>query len=160
MYLVGTIIGTHGIRGELKVKSETDFNRFVVGNYLFIRKDGKDIRIEISSSRIHKGFYLITIDKKYNINLVLEYVGCNIYTDTKSDDLGEDEFYIDDLVGLTVYNNDKEIIGEVIDVREVPQGYILEVKHNNRVVLIPFVNQFVKEVKEEGIYVELIEGLI
>ena len=40
MYLVGKIIGTHGIKGELKVKSDTSFDRFKVGNVLYVEKDG------------------------------------------------------------------------------------------------------------------------
>ena len=38
MYLVGKIVGTHGIKGELKVKSDTSFNRFEKGNKLYIEK--------------------------------------------------------------------------------------------------------------------------
>ena len=34
MYLVGKIVGTHGIKGELKVKSDTSFNRFEKGSKL------------------------------------------------------------------------------------------------------------------------------
>ena len=39
MYLVGKIVGTHGIKGELKVKSDTSFDRFKKGNKLYIEKE-------------------------------------------------------------------------------------------------------------------------
>ena len=35
MYLVGKIVGTHGIKGELKVKSDTSFDRFKKGSKLY-----------------------------------------------------------------------------------------------------------------------------
>ena len=35
-YKCGTILKTHGIKGDLKVKEETDFNRFDIGNTLYI----------------------------------------------------------------------------------------------------------------------------
>ena len=38
MYLVGKIVGTHGIKGELKVKSDTSFDRFKKGSKLYIEK--------------------------------------------------------------------------------------------------------------------------
>ncbi len=160
MYLVGTIIGTHGIKGELKVKSETDFDRFKVGNILYIKKDNKFTEIKINSSRNHKGNDLITINNIKDINQVLEYVGCEIFTQHNNEELGEDEFYVEDLVGLKVMSTKGKLIGKVIDVREVPQGYLLEVESNKKNILIPFVSEFVKAINEEEIIIEVIEGLI
>lgn len=160
MYLVGKIIGTHGIKGELKVKSDSSFERFVKGNKLYIRKDGKDVPIVISSARVHKGNHLITINEITDINLVLGYVGCEIYTTHGDDGLSDDEFYIEDLVGLIVQTEEKEEVGKVVDVREVPQGFILEIDRKGKTVLIPFVNEFVKEVTDEVIIVNLIEGML
>ena len=63
MYLVGKIIGTHGIKGELKVKSDTSFDRFSVGNVLYIKLDDHDYKkIVINSHRIHQGCDLITFN--------------------------------------------------------------------------------------------------
>ena len=69
MYLVGKIVGTHGIKGELKVKSDTSFNRFEKGNKLYIDKTQE---VTINSHRQHKGMELITINGLKNINDVLE----------------------------------------------------------------------------------------
>ena len=41
MYLVGKIIGTHGIKGELKIHAETNFSRFEIGNVLHIKKENE-----------------------------------------------------------------------------------------------------------------------
>ena len=61
---VGQIVSTHGIKGELKVKIITDnLDRFNKGNELFLGDD-KEVVI-ISSSRLHQGMMLITINIKY-----------------------------------------------------------------------------------------------
>ena len=160
MYLVGKIVATHGIKGEVKVKSESDFHRFNIGNIVYIEKDNEKIPININSHRVHKNLDLITFNDIKDINLVLTYVGCNIYTPHNREELNEGEYYIEDLVGLKAISTEGITIGIVHDMREVPQGYILEVKTNEKIVLIPFVDEFIKEIKKDEIIIELIEGLI
>ena len=57
---VGKIVGTHALKGELKIRSNSDFSneRFKKGNSLYIRYHGNDIELEIISSRFHKNNYL------------------------------------------------------------------------------------------------------
>lgn len=159
MFLVGKIVSTHGIKGELKVKADTSFDRFNQKT-LYIKKDNKYEEIVINSSRIHKNMSLITINSLNNINDVLEFVGLNIYTKHNHDELEKDQYYYEDLINKDVYDINKEKLGVVIDILEVPQGVILEVKTLKKVCLIPFVKAFVKEVDEEKIVIETIEGLI
>ena len=40
-YLVGEIINTFGIKGELKIKSDTSFDRFKKGSELFVLQNGE-----------------------------------------------------------------------------------------------------------------------
>jgi len=162
--LVGVITSTHGIKGEVKVKSDTSFDRFSVGNKLFIKKNGLTKEIIINSHRVHKGYDLITFNDLRNINDVLEYVGCEIYVDVSEfDELEDGEFYFDDLIGLNVYDDEGALLGKVIDINEVPQGIILELKKlDNSKAYIPFVDEFIKEInlEEEKIVITPIEGLL
>ena len=159
MYLVGKIVGTHGIKGELKVKSDTSFDRFKKGNVLYIEKEKK---IVINSSRVHKGMHLITINGLTNINDVLCYVNKDIYVPHDRSELEEGEFYYEDIIGLDCYNSKGELIGPVKDLQEVPQGLILEIQTKNKTILIPFVDEFVVEVDLENkrIQIQEIEGLL
>ena len=49
--IVGKIVNTHGIKGELKVKSSTDFvaERFARGAQLFIDYQGQKIEMTVAS---------------------------------------------------------------------------------------------------------------
>ena len=159
MYLVGKIVGTHGIKGELKVKSDTSFDRFKKGNVLYIEQEEK---IVINSSRVHKGMHLITINGLTNINDVLCYVNKDIYVPHDRSELEEGEFYYEDIIGLDCYNSKGELIGPVKDLQEVPQGLILEIQTKNKTILIPFVDEFVVEVdlEKKRIQIQEIEGLL
>ena len=140
MYLVGKIVGTHGIKGELKVKSDTSFDRFKKGSKLYIEKEEEII---INSHRQHKGMELITINNLTNINDVLCYVGKDLYVPHNREELEDGEFYYEDLIGLDCYDSKDNLIGTVIDLQEVPQGLILEIKSNTKTILVPFVDEFI-----------------
>lgn len=158
--LTGKIVGVFGLKGELKVISESDTNRFIKDNELYLGKNETKLqKVKVSSSRVHKGMYLITINDLFDINLVEKYVGLNFYIDREEmDDLEDGEFYLDDLIGLKVINQNKEVLGPVVEVLDLYHPVIeIELK-NGKKILMPFVKEYVKGFDEEYIYIEEIEG--
>lgn len=162
MYLIGRITSTHGIRGELKVQSSTDFDRFKPGKIVYMHENGQYIPFEIKSVREHKQKYLVQFVGKENINDVLMYKGLELYTDeVPNETLADDEYLYDDLIGKRVETDQLEMIGIVSSLIEVPQGHLLEVKKTNgKTVLIPFVSFFVQDITKEVIRIKPIEGLL
>ncbi|MFA6889398.1 MAG: ribosome maturation factor RimM [Bacilli bacterium] len=160
MFIVGKIVGVHGLKGELKVKADTDFNRFDVGKTLYICDHDQYQPMKVTSHRPHKGLELITFNGCYDINLVLELVGKDIYTLHEDDELADGQFYYEYLIDKRVESDEGVFLGLVSNLREVPQGVLLEINHNGKMVLIPFVDEFIKEVTDEVIIVHLIEGLL
>lgn len=158
--LTGKIVGVFGLKGELKVISESDTNRFIKDNELYLGKNETKLqKVKVSSSRVHKGMYLVTINDLFDINLVEKYVGLNFYIDREEmDDLEDGEFYLDDLIGLKVINQNKEVLGPVVEVLDLYHPVIeIELK-NGKKILMPFVKEYVKGFDEEYIYIEEIEG--
>lgn len=160
MFIVGKITGVHGLKGELKVKADSSFNRLYKNSIIYIKNNNEYIPYKISSQRIHKNNDLITINDLDDINLVLTFVGENIYALHDNKELSDGEYYYEDLIGKRIISTDKKEIGIVIDLREVPQGILLEVKHQEKIILIPFVEAFIKNINDETIEVEIIEGLL
>ena len=79
------------------------------------------------------------------------------------EDQGElDEgYYYDELIGKDVVNQDGVLRGKVVDIEEVPQGYILVVDVNSERKKIPFVQDvFIKDVNDNQIIINEIEGLL
>ncbi len=163
MFLVGKIVGTHGIKGEVKVINESDFDRFVVGNTLYVYKNNKYEPIVIDSVRYHKKFVLITFNKHTNINEILDYVNTKIYIDKHEDDLEDDEYYFEELIGCKTYDQFNEYIGVVKDILILPTQEVLEIeKENGKIVMVPFVEAFMKDIDIDNktIIIEVIEGLV
>lgn len=159
MYLVGRIIGTHGIKGEIKIKSETNFDRFIVGNTLYLKHEQQYLPIVIASHRTHKNIDLIGLEGYHNINQVLPFIGLDIFT-KHEDDLAENEFYYESLIGLPVIDESQFLLGVVEDIIEVPQGFILKVENEKKSFMVPFVDAFIKEITKDYIKIQVIEGLL
>ncbi len=158
--IVGKIVNTHGIKGELKVKSSTDFveERFAKGAKLLIAYQGQEIEVTVATHRFHKGHVLVTFEGYHDINLVEKYKGCLLYGYKDESLLDEDEYYISDIIGCEVYNDGK-LIGRVQDVQLYDHHDILVVQGSQK-IMIPYVDAFVKEedIENKRIDVHLIEG--
>ena len=157
----GKIVGTFGINGELKVLSDASTNRFYKGNILYLGKNINHLeKVEITSSRFHKGLYLITINNIKDINEVLKYVGLLFFIDRDElDDLEPNQYYFDDLIGLKVLSNNEEV-GKVIDVLDLPSSSVLELLINNKKILIPFVEKYIGKVTKETIEILNLEEFL
>lgn len=161
-YLCGKIQTTHGLKGELKVKSTSDFNRFAVGSIIYIKQKGEYIKLEVVTTRFHKGCYLVSFKGMQDINLVEHLKNVDLYVDEEAHTLlDEDEFYYDELINKEVYFDNDEYIGVTKSILELPQGHYLEViKDDGKKVLIPFRKEFIKDVFDDAIEVFYLEGLV
>ncbi len=157
---IGVIVNTFGIKGELKIYPNTDFDRFSSGNSIYVKLNNEYVKEKIEKSRFNKNLYYCLFTGYSNINEVLKYKGCDCYILKEDQEpLNENEYYYGDLLGLKVYNQNGVYKGVVDQIREVPQGEILEVMTEKGMKMVPFHDAFIKEITKDKIIVEEIEGL-
>ncbi|MDY6310634.1 MAG: ribosome maturation factor RimM [Cyanobacteriota bacterium] len=164
---VGKILNFHGIKGEAKVgfsKNRQDF--FMSLEKVFIKDDNRYNEFEISSVRPNKNFLIVKFKGINSINDIIPLKGQILFVEesTIRDNLDEDEFLIDELVGMGVINKETgESLGFVIGVSNNGATDLLSVKtHTKHICLIPFVKAIVPDVdiKNKKIYINNIEGLL
>lgn len=155
MYKIGKIINTHGIRGEVKIKSESDFDRFEKKKIVYIN-DGS---FTIKSVRMQNDIYLVSFEDYPDLTSVEKLKGLYVYSDEEITIKNDDEFHYQELIGKQVYTTSNKFVGIITDLLEVPQGHILEIKDNNKKNLVPFVDAFIVEV-DENVIINEIEGLL
>lgn len=162
---IGTIVNTHGIKGEIKVLPDTDFQafRYASNQALWIEVNASFLPVKILSYRIHKGFDLLVFEGYHDINQVEGWKQCGLYApDLPVPNLGKNEFHINSLLGMNVFQNNV-LKGVVCGIRTYPQGDYLEVKTTKDVVaLIPFRDEFVLTVDASNNQLSIVEmeGLI
>lgn len=159
-YLIGKISKTHGLKGDVKIINLSDFPRYEVGNTVYL-KDEENYKKLIISRSFYQGNNLLVAFKNYeDINLIEKYRGYSLFvSDLEREELPSGEYYYSDLIGKNVYNEQDELKGNVSGVREVPQGHLLEVSHDDKISLVPVRDEFIKSVDKDKIIIKEIEGL-
>lgn len=164
---VGKILNFHGIKGEAKIGCSKNQVDFVLSlSSVYIKENNEYKLLEIISSRPHKNIVLMSFDGINSIDELLKYKGSLLFVEesTIRESLDEDEFLIDELVGLDVCNiEDGKKLGFVIGVSNNGASDLISVKTNSKkICLIPFVKAIVPEVDIAGkkILINNIEGLL
>ncbi len=162
---VGKIVNTQGIRGEIRVLSNSDFKdiRFAVGNKLEAKMRRESEIVEIEKHYQHKTFDIIKLKGYDNINDVLKFKNALLLGDALDDEaLGEGEFFVEQIVGLNVVDQDANHVGVVKSINTQSYQKLLTIKTEGKDAMIPYVDEFVSEINLDTntMHVNLIPGLI
>lgn len=166
---VGKIVNTHGIKGEARVISKTDFaeERYKPGNklYLFLPDTKSDpLELTVKSHRTHKSFDLLTFEGYENINQIEKMKGGILkISEDQLGDLEENEFYYHEIIGCTVETLDGEEVGKIKEILSPGANDVWVIKaKGGKEILIPYIEDVVKEVnvEEKLVKINAIEGLL
>ena len=105
----------------------------------------------------------LNADNCFSLEDASNFKGQNIYSNKKNfPATGENEYYISDLIGCKTIFKKNKMIGKVTSVKNFGAGDLLEVKINNKLVLIPFnkENHIVVNLAKKEIEVNPIPGVI
>lgn len=165
---VGKILNFHGIKGEARVgysKSQLEF--FLNLDKVWVKDDSNNyIPLHIESAKPHKNVIIVKFDELNSINDLLPYKGALLFVEDSiiRENLDEDEFLIDELVGLEVFDNESgKKLGFVIGVSNNGANDLISVKTNSKkICLVPFVKAIVPvvDIKNKKILINNIEGLL
>lgn len=163
-YKIGTIVNTHGIKGEVRVIATTDFvdERFKKGQKVYIDNKEKTALI-IETVRTHKQFILISFTDLANINFVEKYKGMDLLVDEVAlTELDEGEYYYKDIIDSTVVSETGETIGVVKEIFETGANDVWVVKRIGKAdLLLPMIDDVIKlvDISNHKIIVDVLEGL-
>ena len=162
---VGIIASTHGVRGEVKVYPTTDdprrFRRLKEG----VLDTGKEkMNLEIEGVKFFKQFVILKFKGLDNINDIEKYRQKSLYVTRKNAvRLQRDEYFIADLIGLKVQDEDGKELGTVKDVIETGANDVYEVEMaDGKSLLLPAIKQCILNVDVENgtMQVHVLEGLL
>ena len=154
----GRIINTHGIRGEVKIESWCDSPEVLAGiKTLYL--DGAPRKIR--SPRVHKNCVIAYLEGVNSVDEAMLLKGKVVHINRKDIKLPKGQVFMVDLIGLKVLDDEtgKEL-GTLTEVLSPSIQKIYVVK-GEREIMIPAVDEFIREINVEGGYVrvKLIEGL-
>lgn len=162
---VGIISSTHGIRGEVKVFPTTDDpERFKKLKNILLDSGKEKRNLKIQSVKFFKQFVILKFEEIDDINDVEKYKGSGLYvTRDQAVKLKKDEYFIADLIGLTVIAEEEKLEGTLKDVMETGANdvYVIELT-DGRELLLPAIKECVLSVDiEKGeMKIRLLDGLL
>jgi 16S rRNA processing protein RimM len=165
MVLVGFVARTHGTRGEVILKSETDFpeDRFRVGATLYARVgDGPIDRLQVTAVRFQQGRPILGIAGFSSIDEAESLTGAVLKVpESEQRPLPEGSYYHHQLIGCEVVTAAGDAVGTVSKIDGNGEATRLVVRGRRAEVLIPLVDDICRvDVGAKRIMVTPPEGLL
>ena len=152
---LGKIVGVHGIRGEVKVKSYTALDKDL-GSYGDLEDKNSTQKFTLKVTGHSKDLLRVKIKGVDDRNKAETLIGTELYAnrDVLPEVQTEDVFYEADLVGLEVLDDQKNKVAKVIGFYNFGAGDILELKlTNGKTEMLPFNKAYVPDVNLEESYI-------
>jgi 16S rRNA processing protein RimM len=161
---IGKIVGTHGIKGFLKVSSYAESaDSFSPGRQLVLRRKGTpDVTFRIKSARPHKHGILLALEGIASVDAAKAWVGYDLCIDKATlPEPEEGAYYWHQVIGLGVFTVDDRYLGRVTEIFPTGSNDVYVVRDGEKEVLIPAIDSVVVDIDPtHGVLrVDLPEGL-
>lgn len=156
---IGTIVAPHGVRGDIRILPQTDYpEQFLDLDYLLLA-DGR--KLSVTAARFHKRMVLVKCEEINSMNDAELLRGQEVFVNLEDlPPLDEGEYYVADLIGCVVVDEEGTSIGELKDVISTGSNDVYVIKaENGKDILLPALKKHVFEINvtERKIVVRLPE---
>ncbi len=152
----GKIVGTHGIRGMVRVQAWSDSGEFLTEfKRFFLSPDGEK---ELKAQKIqpHGGVVLITFKGVDTVEQAESLRGKILYISRDDISLPDGRYFIDDLLGCEVFDADSgEKYGEISEVSQTGANDVWHIKSGDKEYLLPAIDEVIVTVDPENERLEI-----
>ena len=163
--IIGEIIGAFGIKGEVKIYPLTNEKQMFLTFKEFQYKDkNQEGTLLVEKIRLHKNIVVCKFKDKGTIESVLPLKGLKLAVPISSlPELDNDEHYVYELIGASVWTDDGMELGQLCDVMDTGAHDVYVVKDSeNTEYLLPGIPEVIleKNTEEKKLVVDLLPGLL
>lgn len=164
MITIGKISKHHGKFGEVKCLILSDFpERFLELDRVFLEK-GEDIkRVHVETVNFHKDFAVLKFAEVESVRDADDLAGYFMkIPEDEAVELPEGHYFFHELIGIEVYTDTEEYLGQLEDILTTGSNDIYIVTQGKKEILIPAIYEVVKEIDldNQRMVVHLLEGLV
>ena len=161
---LGHIAGPHATRGELRVRPfNPDSTTLQPGSTVVLRHGATSEERRVTAVRRHKHYLLVTLHGCDSMSAAEALKGHEVCVhEADLPDIGPDEIYHYELIGMTVITTTGAEVGIVAEVMGTPSNDICVVRAAEREHLIPLIDSVVKEIDRAGrrLIIDPLPGLL
>ena len=162
--VIGKITRPHGIRGALRVEPYTqDSDKFLSLESLYLAGAGDRKLFQVEKVQSAGKQIILTLTGISSRNEAELYRNFSLeITRQDAQDMDDDGFYYDELIGFKVVTVENLEIGILDDIMQNPANDIFVIRKDDKELLIPVVDEFVSNIdKHKGVItIDPIEGLL
>ena len=154
----GRIVNTHGVRGEVKIEVWLDSPQFFKSFKRLYTAGGEELKV--LSARVQKDFMIVKLAGVEDVNAAMALKNKIVSIRRTDAALPHGAFFLQDILGARVVDEDGNEIGVLEDVLETPASNVYVVRGKTE-HLIPAVPEFIKKTDADAgvVTVHLIEGM-
>jgi len=148
---IGRILKPQALRGEVKITTNArDINSYLSYEYLYLGQEHQ--KYAIDKCRIQDGFVVAKLENVDDANTAEKLRNEDVYIDdSQLAVLPDDEFYIQDLIGVDVFfDNEESYLGRVTAIDNFSSADIVTIEKDGKEILFPFLASVVKNVDVEN----------
>ena len=160
---IGQIVSTHGITGEVRVNPWCDTPEFMKKfKTLYFDANGNKA-VKITACRPHGNVVIIKLDGIDTVEEAQKLRNKTLYMNRADAKLGKGDWFIQDLIGCTVYDADdnEKTYGKLTDVAETGANDIWFIENNGKEYIIPAIKDVVinVDVENESVFIRPLKGI-
>lgn len=148
---VGKIVGTHGIKGMVRIQPWSDSAEFLAEfEHFYLDKDGNEC-IDAERVQPHGNVVLAKLSGVDTIEQAEAFRGKILYIDRNDVELDEGRYFISDIIGSQVFDKDGETpLGILSDVSETGANDVWHIKRDGKEYLVPAIDEVIVSVDVEN----------
>lgn len=159
---VGKVVGTHGIKGDIKVQPWCD-SPFFLCEFKNLYLDNGEKKVKVFRSRVNKNIVIVNIEGIDSVEKANLLRGKILYIDRQEAKIDEDTYFIQDIIGIEVVDiSNNKIYGKVTDVIKTGANDVYQLTDSkNKEYLLPVIDDVVKDVDLDNnkVFISPIKGI-
>ena len=151
---IGKIVGTHGLKGEVRIEPWCDGAEFLCRFKRLYKADGTEMKVR--SAKVHKNIAIVLLDGVKSVEQADTMRGMVLYMNRDDVKLPKGANFVQDLIGLKVidFENGTEY-GVITDVIKTGANDVYQVENNGKEYFVPVIPDVVKEKDIDGGFVKI-----
>jgi len=164
LLIAGKVLGSHNLKGEVKVISDLENIEVLVGNKVILElADSQQKLLTIKKiEHLVANKWIFSFEEIKNKQDTIEIRNANIKVRRDIVGIGEDEYLVSDIIGFKVYDvKGDEYLGEITEIMDTAAHDIYVIESEEFETMIPDVDVFIKNIDFENrkMLVDTIEGM-